>query len=136
MTALELPTRHLKVPSPFADATLHARAIEELELALRRQNNPLDVRGRVERLLSGAAPGQMNSAFAAVALGISHRTLVRRLAETGAGFRELVDTEKKRRAMLLIEAGATTHAEIAEQLGYADATSFSRSLRRWFNSNS
>ena len=136
VTALELPTRHLKTPSPFADATLHARAIEELEQAVRRQDNPLDVRGRVETLLSGAAPAQMNSAFAALALGMSHRTLVRRLADAGAGFRELADTEKKRRAMLLIEAGAMTHAEIAEQLGYADATSFSRSLRRWFNSNS
>ena len=78
----------------------------------------------------------MSSAFVALALGMSRRTLVRRLADAGAGFRALVDTEKKRHAMLLIEAGAMTHAEIAEQLGYADATSFSRSLRRWFNSNS
>lgn len=130
--ALELPAEYLPAPSPLADAALHTRAVEELDQALHRLDDPIDVRGRVERLLSTTPPGQLDSESAACALGLSHRTMARRLAATGAGFRELRNNELKRRAAALIKAGALSYAQIAERLGYADATSFSRSCRRWF----
>jgi AraC-like DNA-binding protein len=73
----------------------------------------------------------MDAQTAARMLGLSRRTMVRRLAESGVGYRQLLDSDLERRAAQLINTGALSHAEIAERLGYADATSFSRSLRRW-----
>lgn len=131
VAAVTIPTAELKTASPFADASLHARAGEELSAALRRQSNPSDFKARVERLLATMPPGRLDAPSAARLLGVSRRTLVRRLSEAGAGYRDLLDQELRRRASRLLEAGGLSHAEIAERLGYAEATSFSRACRRW-----
>jgi AraC-like DNA-binding protein len=128
---LELPASVLPERSPLADPALHARAVEELDLALRQSEKPMDVRGRVEHLLNTMPTGRLDAETAARMLGLSRRTMVRRLAETGVGYREILDGELRRRAARLIDSGTLNHAEIADRLGYADTTSFSRSLRRW-----
>jgi AraC-like DNA-binding protein len=89
------------------------------------------VRGRVERLLSTSPSVRLDAGTAARTLGLARRTMTRRLAATGTSFRELLDGELRQRAARLSEAGDISAAEIAERLGYADATSFSRSRRRW-----
>jgi AraC-like DNA-binding protein len=67
--------------------------------------------------------------------GVSRRTLVRRLAEAGVGYRELVDAELRGRAERLLRNGGQTRARIAEELGYTDPGSFYRACRRWFGSS-
>jgi AraC-like DNA-binding protein len=131
ITGLELPTAVLPEKSPFADAALHARAIEELDRIRESMARPQDVRGRLERLLSTSPSARLDAGTAARTLGLARRTMVRRLAATGTSYRELIDGELRQRAARLSEAGDISQAEIAERLGYADATSFSRSRRRW-----
>ncbi len=131
VTGLDLPVRLLATTSPFADPALHARAIEELDLALKRLATPLDLRGRVERLLRTVPDGRLDADTAARAVGVSRRTLVRRLSEAGTSFRKLVDTDLSRRASQLLDASTLSHAQIAARLGYSDPTSFSRARRRW-----
>jgi AraC-like DNA-binding protein len=106
--------------------------METLEAAMQRRKGPVSVRARVERMLSSMPSGRLDADAAARALGVSRRTLVRRLAESGANFSALLDAELKRRAERLIAADALSHAQIGERLGYADPTSFSRACRRWF----
>jgi AraC-like DNA-binding protein len=65
-------------------------------------------------------------------MGLSQRTLVRRLAGSGVSFRGLVDAELKDRARRLLGGGALSRIEIADRLGFADGTGFSRACRRWF----
>lgn len=132
VAGLVVPAAELAIASPFADPSLHARAVEELEAELQRRAAPLDLKARAERLLATMPAGRLDSPAAARALGVSRRTLVRRLAEAGVGYRELLDQELRRRARRLLDAGDLSHAEIAERLGYAEATSFSRACRRWF----
>jgi AraC-like DNA-binding protein len=132
VACIVLPAAELANASPFADPSLYARAVEELEAALRRLSEPFDLKARMERLLATMPPGRLDSLSAARALGVSRRTLVRRLAEAGVGYRDLLDQELRRRARRLLDAGELSHAEIAERLGYAEATSFSRACRRWF----
>ena len=127
-----IPAALLLTPSPFADPSLHARAREELETALARLERPGDLRPRLERLLVSHPAGRLTASAAARALGVSRRTLVRRLAMAGAGYRALLDAELRRRAAGLLDAGELSHAKIAERLGYAEPTSFSRACRRWF----
>jgi AraC-like DNA-binding protein len=127
-----MPADQFDEPSPYSDPTLHARAVEELDRALLRLSRPLEMRGQVDRLLHTMPGTRLDAATAARALGISRRTLTRRLAEAGVGFRELLDGELRLRARRLLDSGGLSHAEIADRLGYADATSLSRACRRWF----
>ena len=132
--AIRFPTAWLSVQSPFADATLYALAMGELQAAVARIAAPVGLRGRVERLLGSLPAGRLGADEMGRLTGVSRRTLVRRLAEAGVGYRELVDAELRSRAERLLRHGGQPHARIAEELGYADPGSFYRACRRWFGS--
>ena len=131
ITGFDLPVRLLTITSPLADPALHARAIEELDLALKRLDAPWDLRGRVEHLLRAVAEGRLDADAAARAVGMSRRSLVRRLREAGTSFRELLDADLSRRASQMLDTNTMSHAHVAARLGYSDATSLSRARRRW-----
>ena len=130
--AIRFPTAWLALPSPFADATLYGVALHELQAARARLTGPDGLRGRVERLLKSLPAGRLTADEVARLTGVSRRTLVRRLAEAGAGYRELVDAELRVRAERFLREGELSHGQIAEELGYTDPSSFSRACRRWF----
>jgi AraC-like DNA-binding protein len=97
---------------------------------------PLGVKSRVEQILARSDNGRCALSSVAKSLGLSQRTLARRLADAGVTYRDLVDTELKARAGRWLEAGVLSRGEIGERLGFADATGFSRACRRWFRSSS
>jgi AraC-like DNA-binding protein len=130
--ALVVPARLLGLRSPLADPVLHDVALTSLES--RRHGGADGLRAQTERLLAKSESGRLSSAAAAQALGVSLRTLVRRLSEEGAQYRELVDAELKSRARRFLDGEVLTRAEIAARLGFADSTGFSRACRRWFKS--
>jgi AcrR family transcriptional regulator len=66
-------------------------------------------------------------------LAVSVRTLQRRLAENGTTWRAELDTARERRARQAREDGPVDMARLARHLGYADARSVRRALRRWEN---
>jgi AraC-like DNA-binding protein len=122
----------LNLRSPLADAVLFHHALERLELAASLTIAPLGVKARVEQLLARSENGRCSASNAARALGLSQRTLARRLADTGVTYRDLVELELKSRAGRWLDAGVLSRGEIGERLGFADATGFSRACRRWF----
>ena len=130
--AIVYPSAWLGLASPFFDPALSAAALEELNAAAARISAPLGLRGRVERLLSTLPAGRLGAEETARLMGVSRRTLVRRLAEAGVGYRQLADAELRHRAERLLRSGVQSQAEIAEELGYTDPSSFSRACRRWF----
>jgi AraC-like DNA-binding protein len=130
--SVTLPSAGLDELSPLQDKALHTRAIEELKVELQRLSQPLELRVRLGRLLHTMPDGRLSVATAARALGVSRRTLERRLAATGSGYRQVLDDELKERAGRLMESGALSQAEIADRLGFKDPTSLSRAFRRWF----
>ncbi len=67
----------------------------------------------------------------AQACSMSARTLHRRLAENGTSYRSLLDEARFRAARELLQGTRMTIAEIAENLGYSEVSSLSRSFRRW-----
>jgi AraC-like DNA-binding protein len=129
-----LPDSLLAIRSPISDPALHAAAVETLETALAAQQNPDRVTRRVQRLLAHSETGRAAIGEVAASLGMSRRTLTRRLAEAGRPYRELADAELQSRARRWLDAGVLSRGEIGERLGFADATSFSRACRRWFGS--
>jgi AraC-like DNA-binding protein len=67
----------------------------------------------------------------AAELGISARTLQRRLTEDGTTFRQILRAERARVAEALLRARHTPMIAIAHDLGYADTAVFSRAFRSW-----
>jgi AraC-like DNA-binding protein len=129
---IRFPTAWLALQSPLADATLYSVALEALQAARARLIAPEGLRGRVERLLKSLPTGRLTADEAARLIGVSRRTLVRRLSEAGASYRELADAELRVRAERLLRTGDLSHTQIAAALGYTDPSSFSRACRRWF----
>lgn len=64
-------------------------------------------------------------------LGMTRRTLQRRLASHGTTFSRLVDDMLSERAAYLLAHGNQPITDIAHQLGYSDAAHFSRAFSRW-----
>ncbi len=64
-------------------------------------------------------------------IGTSKRTLQRRLAEEGITYSELVDHYRFEAAKRLIAESPCSLIDIACQLGYKEAASFTRAFRRW-----
>jgi len=130
-TAIFVPTEYLDVRPLLADSSLHAIAVERLEQDARRSRSAEGIRARVERLLAGSPTGRLDAGLIAASLGVSTRSLTRKLAEARTDVRDLTDAELHRRADRYIAAGHFSMAEISERLGYADPTGFSRAVRRW-----
>lgn len=63
--------------------------------------------------------------------GISSRALGRRLKREGVTLSQLVDEILYERARSLLARPGATCAQVAESLGYAELSSFSRAFRRW-----
>lgn len=130
-TSVSFPTAWMEVESPYADPAIHSVAARELLQLAARQADPAALRPRVERLLSAHLGGRLEAEACARALGVSRRTLVRRLAEEGTSFRRLRDEELQTRAASLSQTLGLTRARIAERLGYEDPASYARAERRW-----
>lgn len=63
-------------------------------------------------------------------LGMSVRTMSRRLDAEQASFRALADEVRQAQAEALLMTGMTTD-QVAQRLGYAETSSFIRAFRRW-----
>lgn len=64
-------------------------------------------------------------------LGMTRRSLQRRLALHGTSFVELTEATLLRRAKTLLHEGETAITDIALELGYRDPAHFTRAFRRW-----
>jgi AraC-like DNA-binding protein len=71
---------------------------------------------------------------AAEALGISERTLARRLHGQGQTFEDLLDEVRRDRALQAVADTTASLPEIAESLGFAEVSTFYRAFKRWTGS--
>lgn len=80
---------------------------------------------------SNLGVGKMTIVPVARALGMSRRTLNRRLAESGLTFAALLQSVRFATARQLLVESATPLAEIATAVGYGEASVFSNAFRSW-----
>ncbi|MGH3474591.1 MAG: helix-turn-helix transcriptional regulator [Aeromicrobium sp.] len=64
-------------------------------------------------------------------LHLSTRTFKRKLSEHGTSFRRLVDATRRAEAVRLLNTTTLSVSQVAERLGYADASSFTRAFHKW-----
>jgi len=129
--ALRLPADRLDQPLPGRDPVTAAAA----EAQCRRLLDTLSPAGslamRLRRYLldhPGRLPTQDE---AARHLGLSRRSLRRRLAEEGTGFRALVDEVRCGLVTGYLENTPLSLDEIAARTGFSDAANLSHAFRRW-----
>ncbi len=109
------------------------RAIAETFLA---RHDALPGKGFTKSVASMARSllrgGEFTPEQTAKALGLHARTLQRRLRNEGSSFEKIKDDARREWAQSLLVQPAVPLTEIAQMLGYADSSAFSRSCRRWF----
>ncbi|MDH1011398.1 AraC family transcriptional regulator [Pseudomonas nicosulfuronedens] len=86
---------------------------------------------QVQQLLLRDSASLLGASAVAERLGLSERTLQRRLAEEGQNLQALNDGIKQRLAERLLRESRMDLQGIAQCLGYAEAASFSRAFQRW-----
>jgi len=116
---------------PFLHATLK-RMAEQLHIS-EPDDSPLEQALRA-RLRSALAQGRADPARLASLLGISERTLQRRLSEQGLSYTDVVEDFQHEEAQRLLRQLDLPLVEVASRLGYAEQTSFTRAFRRWTGS--
>jgi AraC-like DNA-binding protein len=130
--SFEAPANLRALASPFADPSLHAKAIVDLDDAVRRGAGEEALVGALERLISTHLPRRLGEEEAARRLGFSRRTLVRRLSVANLTFRSVLEAILRERARSMLMSETLSRDQMTAALGYADPTSFSRACRRWF----
>ena len=90
---------------------------------------------RLEDVLVDLLPsGEVGVPRVARALGLSSRTLHRRLSEHGITYRDLLDELRRRTALTLLERRQHTVSEVAFMVGFSDPSGLRRAVRRWSQS--
>ena len=82
-------------------------------------------------IAQGLADGSTTAASVARILGMSTRTLTRRLAEEGASFGSILDQLRADLAARYIRDSKLPIAEIAWRLGYKEPSAFTVAFKRW-----
>lgn len=129
--SFRLPLPLLRAPSAAADAKACLAAAE----ACRRMAAAVgegEFVQRVRHALLERLPRNPEVGELALDLGVSARTLVRRLAEVGASFSDLKDELRRTHAAWYLQHTELSMEAIASQLGYNDPTNFSRKFKDWY----
>lgn len=125
----------LDTPMQHANDVFFAIFEEQVERALARLPAPTRTSEPVRAAVRGAlAGGGCTLAGTARALGVSTRTMQRRLHDEGTSFADVVDALRREMAVAYLEHGMPI-PEVASLLGYADTTSFHHAFRRWTGSS-
>lgn len=127
---IRFPARLLDLPLPAGDpGGFRPLARTLADQALRLESAaPLATRVR-RQILRRLGQEPVDQSEVAAALGLSRRTLRRRLEAEGLLFSELLADCRIRAALRLLADRAVAIPAIAEQLGYSDATAFERAFR-------
>lgn len=121
-------------PLATADPIGHRQLLEFLAFNRARSREAAEVIESVERVLRSKLGGRHAIPDIARELGMSERTLRRRLAESSVSFQSLLDGLKKNRALELLANPELSVEQIAVAVGFTDPHNFRRAFRRWTGS--
>ncbi len=126
------PAAWTGLPVPNADdrllRVLEAYANDILQRRHRRQDFAASVE---EQILRQFQTGDVAAGDIATALGVSPRTLARRLQAEGTSFTRVLEQLRRRLAETYLRDTRFKITEIAYLLGYADTAAFGHAFRRW-----
>jgi len=131
-TGIEFP-RHLLDArqlhhDPRLYALIHAEARRSIDTVARGQSHA----ERLKHYLAARPPCRIpNMVVAARELGMSVRSLRRRLAEEGVSYRALVQATLEEAAIQALQTPGRSVQEAAVATGFSDSTAFHRAFKQW-----
>jgi AraC-like DNA-binding protein len=130
--AIVFRTADLDRPFIFYNAELLAMLDSQLEREIAARSAGQTVAARVKRILLQLHGGHCaNLGEVAKELGMSTRTLRRRMTKEGTSFRQLLSDTRRELAKHYLLDPSLGVAETASLLGYEDPNSFFRAFREW-----
>lgn len=136
------PEALIEFDDPALDRPFLAADPQLLHLAQQRADEMLRSQGHAESLIDhvqaaltaqGFGPG--NCARVAQALGMSTRTLQRRLAASGTNFRQQAGAARMNEALRLLADATMPMAKLCEALGYAEPSALSHAFRSYWGAS-
>jgi AraC-like DNA-binding protein len=132
-TEIELSPGVLDRPNPQADSSLLMTlrfAADRLQVETVEAVETIKtlMTSRMARVIQAGEPY-----LEAIArdLGLSNRSLQRRLSDQGISFRQLLDDYRRQRAIIALRDRGVDLASLAYSLGYREQSSFTRAFKRW-----
>ena len=123
---------YLEAPIPGADSALHVlfcqHLDQQMELLAQRQTFAGWIRNMAVRDLLHTTPSAQG---VAKQLGISVRTLNRRLEREGTSFRNVLDKVRQELALRYVGTHDMPLGEVASRLSFSHPEAFYRAFRRW-----
>ena len=126
-------TSDLETRTAKADASINKFLVERVEeethgLVVSANKVAIDV----ENLIKDALPSGIPSIHqVGEHMGMSNRTLARRLGENGITFRDLIQKTQEGVARDLLKNTGRSISEIAFETGFSEQSTFSRAFKRW-----
>ncbi|WP_334069884.1 helix-turn-helix transcriptional regulator, partial [Acinetobacter colistiniresistens] len=130
-------TALLSLPLKSADALLARLSKQQCEQDAHKLAQKRNQKGRVDSqvraLLYDEHDGFLSLKQVAEKLHLSERTLQRQLSSKQTSFQILVAEVRRKQAEQLLKQSKLSIEQIAERLGYADISHFSRAFKKWTN---
>ncbi len=130
--ALQVSEEMLAIPNRLGDAGLSNFFDTHLEKELSELEDDLGLDQQVRIQISQAlSEGVPTISDVARRLGLSGRTLQRRLSERGYAYQELVDSARQQLAEKLLQQTDYPLVDIAFLTGFSEQSAFTRAFKRW-----
>lgn len=130
--AIALSPAMLDLPNRLGDTAVSDFLTAHLETEIGSLRDDPSVRAALLRRLTPAlSNGVPQAADIARDMGMSERTLYRRLAEEGLTFRDILTEAQSSLAQELLRDSTSSIAEIAFLTGFSEQSTFSRAFKRW-----
>jgi AraC-like DNA-binding protein len=131
-SGLQLDNALLDRPLPQSDAQLAIMHREYAAARLDALSNTPDFSAQVglwlgANLVDGVPP----RSAAARQFALSDRIFARRLQSQGLSYSDLLDSVRKEAALAAVSHTPQVFSEIAQQLGFSEASAFNRAFKRW-----
>lgn len=130
-------SKDLEMSTAKADASINRFLLERVK----EQTEGIVISGNkiasdVELLIRDALPSGIPSIHQIAShMGMSNRTLTRRLSEVGKTFRDLIKKSQLDIARDLLQKKSSSIGEIAFQTGFSEPSAFNRAFKRWTGSS-
>ena len=133
LNAIWFSTKDLEIKTTLADKSISNFLIERMKEEKKGiEKNTKTLASDVEVLIKDALPSGIPSINdVSKILGMSNRTLTRRLSDYGVSFRELIKKTQESISKDLLQNTGLSVGEIAFQTGFSEQSAFNRAFKRW-----
>ena len=130
-----LPQRIMNLPIVSGDSYLLQILTAHAEDLLAERHSVTGLQSMVAKQLASLLPtGESRAAVVARQLGMSSRSLTRRLAEEGTTFGEILEQLRQRLAARYLADNRMSVQQIGWLLGYSEVGAFNHAYKRWTGS--